>query len=77
MSFLKGGVIAEIGVADGCFSDFFCPSCDQGNLLPLISSQCTNFVRAGMDELTCFRIMTQLEYYMRKFADRGPQVVIE
>jgi len=77
MSFLKGGVIAEIGVADGCFSDFLLSELRPRKFVAFDIFTMHEFTTSWAGRTNMFSNMTQLEYYRRKFADRGPQLVIE
>jgi hypothetical protein len=77
MSFLKGGVIAEIGVADGFFSDFLLSELQPRKFVAFDIFTMHEFSTSFAGRTNVFSNMTQLEHYRRKFADRGPQVVIE
>ena len=74
----EGGVIAEVGVAHGVFSEYL--------LNELRPRKFVAFDIFNMHEWDTycnvrtnilFNNMTHLDYYRRKFADRGSQVVIE
>lgn len=78
MQFAKGGVIAEVGVGIGEFSEYL--------LNQLQPKQFVAFDIFTMHEWATFlgiptkvllRNMTHLDFYKQKFADRGAQMVIE
>jgi hypothetical protein len=77
MSFLKDGVIAEIGVADGFFSEFLLSELRPRKFVAFDLFTLHEFTTSWAGRTDMFGNMTQLEHYRRKFADRGPQVVIE
>jgi hypothetical protein len=77
MSFLRDGVIAEIGVADGYFSDFLLSELRPRKFVAFDIFTMHEFTNSWAGRTHMFGNMTQLEHYRAKFADRGPQVVIE
>jgi len=76
-SFLEGGVIAEIGVADGYFSEFLLSQLKPEKFVAFDIFTMHEFTTDFAGRTDVFNNMTQLEHYRRKFADRGSQVVIE
>jgi hypothetical protein len=76
-SFLEGGVIAEIGVADGYFSEFLLSQLKPEKFVAFDIFTMYEFTTDFAGRTDVFNNMTQLEHYRRKFADRGYQVVIE
>jgi hypothetical protein len=78
MRFAEGGVIAEIGVATGEFSEYLL-----NQLQPKTFVAFDIFTIHEWDTFlhiptkTLLNNMTHLDYYKTKFADRGAQVVIE
>ena len=77
MGFLKGGVIAEIGVADGSFSEFLLSELRPRKFVAFDIFTMHEFITNFAGRTDIFGNMTQLEHYRRKFADRGTQVMIE
>jgi Methyltransferase domain len=75
--FLEGGVIAEIGVADGCFSEFLLSQLRPKKLVAFDIFTMHEFTTEFAGRTDVFSNMTQLEHYRRKFADCASQVVIE
>jgi len=78
MRSVEGGVIAEVGVAHGVFSEYLL-----NELRPRKFVAFDIFTMHEWDTFYGVRTnilldnMTHLDYYRRKFADRGAQVVIE
>lgn len=71
---VKDGVIAEVGVAEGEFSEFLLNECRPRRFVAFdifTMHESPRFGRSWFDN------MTQLDYYKRRFADRGAQVAIE
>jgi hypothetical protein len=77
LSVSEGGVIAEIGVADGCFSDFLLSQLRPRKFVAFDIFTMHHFHTSWGGRKDIFGNMTQLEHYRQKFADRGSQVVIE
>ena len=78
MRFAEGGVIAEIGVATGEFSEYLLNQLQPKKFVAFDVfnlHEWDTFLRIPTKIL--FNNMTHLDYYKQKFADRGAQVVIE
>jgi hypothetical protein len=77
MSFLDGGTIAEVGVADGCFSEFMLDTLRPKKFIAFDLFTMHEHTTSWGGRTNMFGGMTHLDHYRRKFADRGSQVVIE
>jgi Methyltransferase domain len=78
MRFAEGGVIAEIGVAHGEFSEYLLNQLEPKKFVAFDVfnlHEWDTFLHIPTKIL--FNNMTHLDYYKQKFADRGAQVVIE
>jgi hypothetical protein len=75
---VEGGVIAEVGVADGVFSEYLL---NQLRPRKFVAFDVFNMhewdTYCNVPTNIVFNNMTHLDYYRRKFSDRGSQVVLE
>jgi predicted O-methyltransferase YrrM len=71
MRFLEGGVIAEVGVAYGDLSEYLLNELKPEKFVAIDIFTMHNQKRYSFDG------MSHLDYYTRKFANRGDQVAIE
>src|ERR1700730_19299876 len=76
---IKGGVIAEVGVALGEFSEFLLNELQPTKFVAFDVFTMHEWGGAWQGESmnNVFNNMTHLDYYKRKFANQGAQVVIE
>jgi predicted O-methyltransferase YrrM len=77
LGFSEGGTIAEVGVADGYFSDFLLSQLRPSKFVAFDIFTMHKYTTSWAGRTNMFGGMTQLEHYRRKFADRGSQVIIE
>lgn len=78
MLFIEGGVVAEIGVAQGNFSEHLLAALQPRKFVAFDTFAMHECPMAwGVPTSRLFDNMTHLEFYKRKFADRGAQVVLE
>jgi Methyltransferase domain len=78
MRFLEGGVIAEVGVRKGDFSQVLLRILKPSRLVAFDTFSMHEFPFAfGSPTEKLFRGKTHLEYYRERFSRRGGQVVIE
>jgi len=73
----KGGVIAEVGVAAGDFSAIMMKCLRPTKFVAIDIFKMHQVPVVGTTREALFEGMSQLEFYTRRFADRGNQVVIE
>jgi hypothetical protein len=74
MRSVRGGVIAEVGVAEGEFSEYLLNELRPRKFVAIDIFTMHEVPRFGH---LWFDNMTHLDYYKRRFADRGGQVIIE
>jgi hypothetical protein len=84
MRSVKGGVIAEVGVAEGDFSEYLLNELRPKKFVGFDIFTMHEWDRVGggpwrgiSKTNVLLENMTHLDYYKRRFADRGAQVVIE
>jgi hypothetical protein len=78
LNFLRGGVIAEVGVAFGDFSEFILNTLEPRKFVAIDDFEMDAWESAwGVSISTTFKGMRHLDFYKRRFALRGAQVVIE
>ena len=84
MRSVKGGVIAEVGVAEGDFSEYLLNELRPKKFVAFDIFTMHEWDRVGGGPWrgigkpnVLLENMTHLDYYKRRFADRGAQVVIE
>jgi hypothetical protein len=83
MRSVKGGVIAEVGVAEGDFSEYLLNELRPKKFVGFDIFTMHEWDRVGggawrgSKTNVLLENMTQLDYYKRRFSDRGAQVVIE
>jgi hypothetical protein len=83
--YIRGGVIAEVGVAHGDFSEFLLDELQPEKFIAfdIFTMHEWHIVGRGLSDkderqpAVLLDNMTHLEYYKRRFADRGTQVVVE
>jgi Methyltransferase domain len=78
MRSMEGGIIAEVGVAHGLFSEFLLNELRPRKFVAFDIFEMHEWrTYCNVSTNILFNNMTHLDYYRRKFADRGSQVVIE
>ena len=78
MTSVEGGVIAEVGVAHGLFSEYLLNELRPRKFVAFdIFNMHEWDTYCNVPTNILFNNMTHLDYYRRKFAERGSQVVIE
>jgi Methyltransferase domain len=78
LKFLRGGVIAEVGVAYGDFSEFILKTLEPKIFVAFDLFQMHNMpVAWGVPTSVTLKGMTHVDFYKNRFASRGDQVVIE
>jgi hypothetical protein len=78
MRSVEGGVIAEVGVAHGVFSEHLLNELRPRKFVAFDLFKMHEWgTYLGVPTNVLLNNMTHLDYYRRKFADRGDQVVIE
>jgi hypothetical protein len=73
----EGGVIAEIGVAHGDFSEFLLDELRPQQFVAFDVFDMENWVPKKQWSIERLNNMTHLEFYRQRFSDRGNQVKIE
>ena len=73
----EGGVIAEIGVAHGDFSEFLLDELRPRQFVAFDVFNMENWVPKKQWSIERLNNMTHLEFYRQRFCDRGDQVKIE
>lgn len=77
-SILEGGVIAEVGVAQGDFSEFLLNELEPKKFVAFDIFNMHEWGTAwGNSTTDILNNLSHLEFYRRRFADRGAQVIIE
>ena len=77
-SVIEGGVIAEVGVAQGDFSEFLLQELEPTKFVAFDIFNMHEWGAAWGDSTSnVLNNMTHLEFYRRRFADRGTQITIE
>lgn len=78
LTFLRGGVIAEVGVALGDFSDFILNTLEPKKFVAFDLFEMHNDeVAWGVPTSTILKGMTHVDFYGSRFASRVDQLVIE
>jgi Methyltransferase domain len=78
MGFMEGGVVAEIGVAQGNFSEYLLTVLRPRKFVAFDTFAMHEYpMHWGVPSSKLFDNMTHLEFYKRKFSDRSAQVVLE
>jgi hypothetical protein len=79
MQSMKGGVVAEIGVAEGVFSEYLLNELQPRKFVAfdIFTMHEWAGMAGGVKPNLLLDNMTHLDYYKRRFADRGSQVIIE
>ena len=78
MRSIEGGVIAEVGVAHGDFSEFLMDQLKPRRFVAFDLFNMHEWGEAwGVPTAKLLNNMTHLEFYKRRFADRSAEVVIE
>ena len=78
MSFLEGGVVAEVGVAHGEFSEFLLSELNPSKFIAIdIFTMHEDPVAWGVPTAVLFDGMSHLDFYKHKFAGYGSRIVIE
>ena len=78
MRFLRGGVIGEVGVRAGDFSEFLLRTLKPSRFVAFDTFAMHEFTFAfGRPTAKLFGGKTHLEFYRERFSSRGEQVVIE
>src|SRR5262249_15507181 len=78
MRFVEGGVVAEVGVAQGNFSEHLLASLRPRTFVAFDTFAMHERPTAwGVPTSQLFNNMTHGEFYRKRFADRGAQVVLE
>ena len=78
MRSIEGGVIAEVGVAHGDFSEFLMDQLKPKRFVAFDLFNMHEWGEAwGVPTAKLLNNMTHLEFYKRRFADRSAEVVIE